>query len=124
MHDEMPETSADAAEFVERSLAGRPDLIIHKGDLPATARALRRVFISAKRHFDRDGPVKLVEPPGRAPVKAVKLTVSNIVMEAHGLCRPVQYDEAGVLIPWTLPDRVARMFLEMTGEWGLRPLDG
>jgi hypothetical protein len=54
---------------------------------------------------------------------AIRLTANRIVVEAHRLCRPVKLvgDE---LVPVTLPDRVASMYLDMVGEWDLPPLAG
>jgi len=45
-------------------------------------------------------------------------------METHRLCQPMQKDWRGNLIPVTLPDRVAQMYLDMSGEWDLPPLAG
>jgi hypothetical protein len=37
-------------------------------------------------------------------------------MECHRLCQPMKFDR-GKCIPATLPDRIARMYLDMVGEW-------
>jgi hypothetical protein len=39
------------------------------------------------------------------------------------LCQPVRF-ERGELVQITLPDRLARMYLEMEGDWSLPPLTG
>lgn len=52
------------------------------------------------------------------------LTVNSVVIEAHRLCRPVTWGAKGEKIGVTLPERVARMYLDMRGEWRLPPLDG
>jgi len=44
-------------------------------------------------------------------------------METHRLCQPVKIG-ADEHVPVTLPDRVAQMYLDMTGEWHLPPLAG
>jgi hypothetical protein len=45
-------------------------------------------------------------------------------MEAHRLCQPVKIDPHGARVPITLTDRAAQMYLDMVGEWKLRPLAG
>jgi len=120
---EMPRTPDDAEKFVDTMLGEKPQLIVHTGDLPATARALRDLLAECEYLFDRDTPVKLVQPSDGGPMWAVPLTVNTVVIEAHDLCQPVKVDRRGELIALTLPERVARMYLDM-GEWNLRPLAG
>ena len=55
---------------------------------------------------------------------AIPFTRHNVVMETHRLCHPMQKDWRANLIPVTLPDRVAQMYLDMSGEWDLPPLAG
>ncbi|HEY8872199.1 MAG TPA: hypothetical protein VIM52_04145, partial [Stellaceae bacterium] len=122
---DMPRGPDDAEEFVGATMAGKPDLIVHGGDLPATARALRDLFAGAGYLLDRDMPVKLVQPADGGPMLANRLTVNNVVVEAHRLCRPVKLlGDKGERTPVTLPERVARMYLDMVGEWNLPPLAG
>ena len=120
---EVPHTPADAEEFVETALGHKPQLIVHVGDLPATARALRKLLAQCEYLFDRDAPVKLVQPSDGGPMKAVPLTANTVVIETHDLCQPVKFNSRGELVAVTLPERVARMYLDM-GEWNLRPLAG
>ena len=47
------------------------------------------------------------------------LTKHNVVIEAHRLCQPVKVNSDGEHVPVTLPDRVAQMYLDMSGEWEL-----
>jgi hypothetical protein len=101
----------------------RPDLIVNTADLPATARDVRGLLASAGNLLDRGVPVKIVPAADDGPPTAIRLTTTGIVMETHRLCRPVKMDGEGS-IPVTLPDRVARMYLGMAGEWGLSPLAG
>jgi hypothetical protein len=98
-----------------------PDLVLDSGNLPATARELRDLMASAGDFFDRGGPVKVVLAADGEPPRAVPLTACAVVVEAHRLCRPLRPYGDG-LVPVTLPDRVARMYLVMAGEWNLRPL--
>jgi hypothetical protein len=120
---ELPRTPADAEQFVGTMLGEKPQLIVHAGDLPATARALRDLLAQCQHLFDRDVPVKLVQPGDGGPMQAVPLTTNTVVIEAHRLCQPVKLNRQGELVAVTLPERVARMHLDM-GEWNLRPLAG
>ena len=54
---------------------------------------------------------------------AVPLTKHSIVMETHRLCEPVKRNGQGNLVPVTLPERVAQMYLDLQA-WNLRPLAG
>jgi hypothetical protein len=105
------------------SAAVRPTLIVDDGDLPATARELRDRLAADGSLFDRDMPVKLFQPAAGGPMTALRLTVNNVVVEAHRVCRPARGSKNGP-VPATLPERVARMYLDMFGEWNLRPLAG
>ena len=100
----------------------KPELIIHDGNLPATAEALRDLFAASGKLFDRDTPVHLTRPADGSPPSARRLTRHNVVIEAHRLCQPMKVDADGVHVPVTLPDRVAQMYLNMFGEWNLPPL--
>ena len=103
--------------------AEKCDLIVDNGDLPATAHELRDLFSRSDCLFDRGVPVKVVPSRDGGPPIAIRLTAHQVVLEAHRLCRPVKQDR-GELVPTTLPDRVARMYLGMDGEWDLPPLAG
>src|SRR5689334_13152693 len=111
----------NAAEIVDLALS-KPELIVHGGDLPATAEALRDLFADSGKFFDRGAPVRIVRLNGNMPAAAA-LTRHNVVMEAHRLCRPVRL-KGSEIIAVTLPDRVAQMYLDMNGEWKLPPLTG
>jgi len=103
--------------------AEKPDLIVDNGDLPATAHELRDLLARSDCIFDRGVPVKVVPSRDGSPPIAIPLTAHRVVLEAHRLCRPVKQDR-GELVPTTLPDRVARLYLGMDGEWDLPPLAG
>jgi hypothetical protein len=113
-----------AAQFVSSAVRGKPELMVHGGDLPATVAALRDLFAAAGHLFDRDMPVKVVRSADGGPMAASPLTVNSVVVEAHRLCRPVTFNAKGELAAVTLPERVARMYLDMRGEWNLPPLTG
>jgi hypothetical protein len=104
-------------------LVEKPDLLVDPGNLPATARELLDVLAASGRFFDRGVPVKIVPDSHGGSPSAVELTPNGIVIEAHNLCRPVKAD-SDVPKPVTLPERVARMYLHLRGEWALRPLAG
>jgi hypothetical protein len=112
-----------AADIVDLALRAKPELIIHGGNLPASAEALRDLLAASGRLFDRGLPVRIVRPADGTLPSAVPLTKHNVVMETHRHCQPVKI-RAGEPVPVTLPDRVAQMYLDMSGEWHLPPLVG
>src|SRR5262245_56021597 len=77
---DLPRDPDDAAEFVKTAMTDKPELIVHGGDLPATAFALRDVFAASGHLFDRDMPVKLVQPADGGPMSAKPLTPNSVVM--------------------------------------------
>ena len=115
----MAEALRSAAEIVDLALKPKPELFIHSGNLPASVEALH-----SDRLYDRGLPVRFVEPFDGASPSAVALTRNNVVMETHRLCQPVKIDSQGKQVEVTLPDRAAQMYLDMVGEWKLRPLAG
>jgi hypothetical protein len=121
---DMPRDPGDAGQFVGAAMTSKPDLVVHSSDLPETARALRDLFAACCNLFDRDVPVKLMQPASGGPMAAVPLTVNGVVMQAHRLCQPVRVDAEGKRQPITLPERVAKMYLDLVGEWDLPPLVG
>lgn len=117
----LPATIFVAKE--QSPVCDKPDLIVDCGDLPATARELRELLAQSGYLFDRGVPVKVVPSPDGSPPIAIRLTAHRVVVEAHRLCRPIKQG-SDELVSVTLPNRVARMYLEMDGEWGLPPLAG
>jgi hypothetical protein len=95
----------NAAAIVDSALAPKPDLIVHSGDLPATAEALRDLFAASGKLFDRGMPVRVIKPADGGPPSATRLTKHNVVIEAHRLCQPVKYDAHGDRVEVTLPLR-------------------
>jgi putative DNA primase/helicase len=117
-------TVFDAKEFVDFALSPKPELIVHAGDLPATAEALRDLLAESESFFDRGVPVRLVRPADGGPPSAIPLTRHNVVIEAHRRCQPVKVNSHSERVHVTLPDRVAQIYLDMAGEWDLPPLAG
>ena len=116
--------ASELSAAAEVSLAcDKPHLIVDSGDLPATARMLRDLLAHSGCLFDRGVPVKVVPSPDGSAPTAIRLTSNRIVVETHRICRPSK-PACNELEPVTLPDRVARMYLEMHGEWGLPTLAG
>jgi hypothetical protein len=113
-----------AAEIVDLALKPKPELIVHRGNLPATAEALRDVLAASAKLFDRGMPVRLVDPADGGPPSALPLSRHNVVIECHRLCQPVLVKSNGDYVHVTLPDRAAQMYLDMSGEWDLPPLLG
>jgi hypothetical protein len=89
---QMPRTPDDAEEFVKNALVAKPQLMVHTGDLPAMARVLRDLLTARGYLFERDVPVKLIQPRDGGPMRAIPLTANNVVIEAHALCQPVKLD--------------------------------
>ena len=102
----------------------KPKLLINNGNLPATARALRDLFVECGDLFERDTPVQVVRSGSDAGIRAVPLTISSVIMKAHDLCQPIVISRNEEEKPVTLPERVVRMYLDMFGEWNLPPLVG
>jgi hypothetical protein len=115
---------ATAAEIVDLAVKSKPELVIHGGNLPATAEALRDLLAASGKMFDRGLPVRVIRPADGGSPSASPLTKCNVVIEAHRLCQPVKVNADGEHVPVTLPDRVAQMYLDMAGEWNLPPLAG
>ena len=113
-----------AAEVVDLTLRPKPELVIHAGNLPATAEALRDLLAASGKLFDRGLPVRIVRGADGGPPSAVPLTKHNVVIEAHRFCQPVKVDSDGRHVPVTLLDRLAQMYLDMSGEWDLPALAG
>src|SRR5262245_52832355 len=113
-----------AAAIIDLALNPKPELIVHAGNLPATAEGLRDLLAASGKLFDRGLPVRVIRPVDDSLPSAVRLTKHNVVIEAHRLCQPVKVNEDGEYIPITLPERVAQMYLDMCGEWDLPPLTG
>lgn len=121
--------SMSAAQAIVDEVLGtipdKPQLQVIGSDYPATARALRTLLASGSSLYSRGGVlVKLAHPAdGDLPV-AFELTPNGVVFEAHHLCQPVQWN-GDQLKPITLPERVAKMYLEaLRGDWCLPALDG
>jgi putative DNA primase/helicase len=113
----------NAASFVASATTPKPQLVVHGSNLPATVIALRDLFAASSGLFDRGGPVQVIgRANGNTPIAAA-LTKHGVVMEAHRLCEPVKRDGQGNLVPVTLQERVAQMYLDMN-DWNLRPLAG
>src|SRR5690242_11630138 len=75
-----------AAEFVDLAL-DKTELIIHTGNLPASAEALRDLLAACDKLFDRGLPVRVIKPADGGVPSAVPLTKHNVVIEAHRLCQ-------------------------------------
>ncbi len=106
----------------------RPSLIVDDADLTRTARALRDLLATRADLYDRGTPVRLVRDVVSDAMFARQLTVEGVVHEAHRVARPVKLkvnkDGSIVETPVTLPNRVARLYLDMMSEWNLRVLNG
>jgi hypothetical protein len=112
-----------AAEIVDLALQ-KPELVIHGDNLPATAEALRDLLAASGKLFDRGLPVRIIRSADSGSPSVIPLTKHNVVIEAHRLCQPVKFNSKGECVRVTLFDRIAQMYLDMSGEWELPPLAG
>jgi putative DNA primase/helicase len=101
----------------------KPELLIDAADYPRAARQIRDLLASEPCIVERGTPMKVMKTE-EGPPKLIPLTADQIVLEVHRLCRPVKLARDGSRVPTTLPTRVARMYLAMSGEWNLPPLAG
>ena len=115
------ETAAEIGDLARKTT---PELIVDAGNLPATAEALRDLFMMSGKLFDCGVPVRVSRRNDGILPSVLPLTKHGVVMEAHRLCRPVKLEDDGQRTPVTLPDRVATMYLDMCGEWHLPSLAG
>ncbi|MDI3308914.1 MAG: hypothetical protein QJR07_17670 [Acetobacteraceae bacterium] len=107
---------------------GRADLLVNGADLPDTAAELAAMLAAVPHLFDRGGPVRIVRDRTRDCMVVEALTLNSVVNEAHRVARPWMWvknrDGAMERRDITLPERVARLYLDDRDRWGLRPLDG
>lgn len=107
---------------------GRIDLYVNSADLPDTAAELAGLLALRPMLFDRGVPVRLAMDSQRGGLAASPLDLAGVVNECHAVARPWTHSNTrdGELVrrDVTLPDRVARLYLDRRGAWQLRPLDG
>ena len=118
----------DDAEPTPTDPRGRADLFVNKADLPETAHELAAILARRPMLFDRGVPVRLAMDTQRNGLVAEPLTLNGVVNEMHNVARPWTYvkgrqDELQ-RADITLPERVAKLYLDLRGKWQLRPLDG
>jgi hypothetical protein len=108
---------------------GRVYLQVTNSDLPDTAAALAELLAAVPHLFDRGGPARIAYDRTRGGFVVEPLTVNSVVHEAHRIARPfvpVRNPKTGAMEgkDITLPERVARLYLDNRDGWKLRPLDG
>jgi hypothetical protein len=111
--------AADLAKTAKTNGGTKPVLVIDSGELPVVAEKLRDILAKSGTLFDRGVPVRVTAPTDSGLPIAAPLTNHGVVRMAHQLCRPVKNGENA-----TLPDRVANLYLDMAGDWGLPRLVG
>ena len=113
--------------LVAADARGRSDLEVNSADLPDTAVELAGFLARQPMIFDRGGPAKLTFDEQRGGLVAGLLNVNSVVNECHQIARPFVWepgDEGPKKKYITIPERVAKLYLALKGQWGLRPLDG
>jgi hypothetical protein len=117
---EAPEPAADPR--------GRTDLFVNGADLPDTAAELAVMLATQPHLFDRAGPARIARDRTRDGFVVEPLNVNGVVNEAHRVARPWMWvktrDGGRERRDVTLPERVAKLYLDNRDGWGLRPLDG
>jgi hypothetical protein len=107
---------------------GRADLLVNGADLPDTAAELAAMLATVPHLFDRGGPARIARDRTRDGFVVEALNVNGVVNEAHRIARPwllaKNRDGAMERRDVTLPERVAKLYLDHRDGWALRPLDG
>jgi hypothetical protein len=109
------------------TISGRealPPLLIDEGNLPATARKLCERLRGVEYLFERGGPVKITANAITEMPTITSLRSSDIVIEAHKVCRPLASAANRTTKEVTLPHRVAKFYLRLDDDRDLRPLKG
>ena len=128
--EKVADGGAEAAggEDVLLDAKGRKGLFVNDGDLPATAADLALELAKRPLLFDRGGPCRLERNTSDDRLYPKPLTPSGVVNECHDVCWPWRWhknsDGTKMRAPVTLSDRAAKLYLDRSDRWGLRPLDG
>jgi hypothetical protein len=103
-------------------------LRINKGNLPKAAVLLADSLAKRPFLFDRNGPCRLERDASDGRMRPKPLTAIGVINECHEVCQPflLRKKEDGTVTaaPVTLPDQVAKLYLDRSDRWNLRPLDG
>jgi hypothetical protein len=121
-HERMPALPEEPSPLDGHD--GLPILVVQDSDLPATAHRLRDLFAESGHLFERGMVVRVGQPSAGGLPSIQRLSAHAVVMEAHAISRPVKKQPDGSAMPVTLPERLANLYLSMSGEWNLPPLDG
>jgi hypothetical protein len=110
----------------QRAPTKRPLLIIDQSDFPAAAGELSKRLANSSSLLQRGAAlVKLVKTADG--YSTLPLNVHDVVNYGHAVCRPVvEKVVRGEIVrePVTLPERVARLYLNRHDAWGARDLSG
>jgi hypothetical protein len=106
-----------------RPHASKPTLVVHGANRPATVEALRKLLATTGELFDRDRVLVELVRDASGQLFTKPLTFNGVTMVAHRHCQPVQFDRKGNQVPITLPEQVARSYLDL-GAWHVQPLAG
>lgn len=105
----------------------RVDLHVDGADLPDVAVDLADSLAKVPYLFDRNGPARLVYDRTKGGQTIEPLTTNSVVYEAHQVVRPFRWVKVGKEArreDITLPERVAKLYLDNKAACRLRPLDG
>jgi hypothetical protein len=132
----MPKSATSIGIAVKALVADamKPHLPIYKHDLPAAARQLGPILAAQGDVFDRDGPVRVNNQSGAMP-RILELAPEAVIAAVHRTHQPVGFNKArgakgsdaasvtDELVPITLPEQVARIYLKF-GDYGVPHLRG
>jgi hypothetical protein len=100
-----------------------PKLIVRQSDLPSTVRELRDRLAATGTLFERGDQILVeIKRSASGQLYSSAMQANNVVMLTHDICRPIQF-KGGAEQPLTLPDRVARLYLD-DRNWRVRSLAG
>jgi hypothetical protein len=108
------------------SIATLPQLVIDRANLPTAARHLADHLSRAGHLFERGGEVVRIVHASEGE-RIERLHPYGILVEAHRVCQPVEDKvKRGMIVreEVTLPLSVARIYLNLGGEWDLPILKG
>jgi hypothetical protein len=122
-HDDAPGSVEEINTLVDK-VSTKPEVIVDVANLPAAAAAVRDLFAASGGYFEWAGPAKVVDSRDGGLPEIVLLTVDNVVNEVHRWGRPIKFVDGRRQGAITFPDRAARQYLAMKGEWRLPRLAG
>src|SRR4051794_22010234 len=89
-----------------------PKLIIRQSNLPATTYDLRDLLAASNSLFERGRVLVEIKRDANGELFSHAMQHTNVIMKAHEYCQPVQLDRRDNEQPVTLPEKVARLYID------------